>query len=81
MKLVLHSTALVVGFTPAQNPADTSAAALHRDIAWRAEHHGRGWRIAAGVIWLVVIVYGLMLATRFVRAIERLADRTPGTAR
>ncbi|MBI4502167.1 MAG: hypothetical protein HY700_13525 [Gemmatimonadetes bacterium] len=32
-----------------------------------------GWWFA-GLIWLAVVIYGLILATRFVRAIERMAD-------
>jgi hypothetical protein len=37
---------------------------------------GHGLGFLAGLIWLAVIIYLLTLATRFVRAIERIADRT-----
>ena len=43
----------------------------------RNEQEGRlyygGWWFA-GLIWLAVVIYGLILATRFVSAIERMAD-------
>jgi Flp pilus assembly pilin Flp len=37
---------------------------------------GHGLGFLAGLIWLAIIIYLLTLATRFVRAIERIADRT-----
>jgi hypothetical protein len=77
MTIVILPTGSLAGLAPAQNPADTTAAgSAHQEVAWRSMHHGRGWRIAGGVIWLAVVVYGLILATRFVRAIERIADKS-----
>ncbi len=35
--------------------------------------HGFGFGVVAGLVWLAVIVYVLTLATRLVRAIERIA--------
>ena len=37
-------------------------------------YYGGGWAIA-GLVWLSAVIYGLFLATRFVRAVERLADK------
>ncbi len=55
-----------------QSPADTTA-------RMDASRWGRGHRhvhgIIAGVIWLAVVLYGLWLATRVVRAVERMADK------
>lgn len=43
------------------------------------EGWGFGWMMLAGsVVWLVYLgigIYLLVLATRFVRAVERIADR------
>jgi len=36
--------------------------------------HGLGF--LAGLIWLAAVVYALTLATRLVRAIERIADKS-----
>src|SRR2546428_381768 len=41
----------------------------------RARGHGRVHGIIAGVIWLAVVIYALWLATRVVRAVERMADK------
>ena len=43
-------------------------------VPTRQWHRPHGWRIAGAVIWIIAIVYGLVLATRFVRAVERIAD-------
>jgi hypothetical protein len=72
-RLVLaNSTPLV------QSVSDTSASA-RAEASARFMHHRHGWRgIIGGVIWIAVVVYVLWLATRVVRAIERLADRSQG---
>ena len=36
---------------------------------------GRGFGIVAGLVWLAVVIYVLTLATRLVRAIERIATK------
>lgn len=36
---------------------------------------GHGLGFLAGLIWLAVVVYGLTLGARLVRAIEKIADR------
>jgi threonine/homoserine/homoserine lactone efflux protein len=56
--------------------ADT-AARVEGGGGWRHHH---GCRIVGAVIWLAVVVYVLWLATRMVRAVERLADRSQGRA-
>ena len=43
---------------------------IHRHHCWR--------RVVGGVIWLAVVVYVLWLATRIVRAVEKVADRYQG---
>jgi len=58
-----------------QNPADTTA---HAEAMGRWEQHRPGvHRIASAVICLAVVIYVLWLATRVVRAVERIADRLP----
>ena len=37
--------------------------------------HGFGLGVVAGLIWLAVVIYVLTLATRLVRAIERIATK------
>lgn len=37
--------------------------------------HGFGFGILAALIWLSVVIYVLTLATRLVRAIERIATK------
>jgi len=37
--------------------------------------HGLGRSVVAGLVWLVVVLYVLTLATRLVRAIERIATK------
>jgi hypothetical protein len=39
-----------------------------------------GLGFLAGVIWLAAVVYGLTLATRLVRAIERIANKSEAKA-
>jgi hypothetical protein len=39
-------------------------------------YHRPGLRLlVGGVIWLALVVYGLWLATRVVRALEKIADK------
>jgi hypothetical protein len=64
----------VVPAPSAWTTADT-AARVEGGGGWR---HHRGCRIVGAVIWLAVVVYVLWLATRVVRAVERLADRSQG---
>lgn len=42
-------------------------------------YYGGGWAIV-GLVWLGAVIYGLILATRLVRAVERLADKFEGRA-
>jgi hypothetical protein len=59
-----------------QNPADTAA---HAEVMGRWAHHRPGLhRIVGAVIWLAVVIYLLWLATRVVRAVERIADKGQG---
>ncbi len=37
--------------------------------------HGFGFSVVAGLVWLAVVIYVLTLATRLVRAIERIATK------
>ena len=39
-------------------------------------HHPHRFRIVGGIIWLAIVIYVLYLATRVVRAVEKLADRS-----
>ena len=79
MKLIGSRLVLVVRRPAAQNPADTTGANM--EATGRFMHHRHGWRgIVGGMIWLAVVVYVLWLATRVVRAIEKLADKSHGRA-
>lgn len=40
--------------------------------------YGHGLGIVAGLVWLGAVIYLLTLATRLVRAIERIADKFDG---
>ena len=40
-----------------------------------ALYWGRGFGIVAVLVWLTVVIYVLTLATRLVRAIERIATK------
>jgi hypothetical protein len=62
---------LAVPTPTTQSPADTTGTASARFI----HYHHRGPRIVGVVIWLAVVIYVLWLATRVVRAIEKLADK------
>ena len=57
-----------------ESTATTAVPVEHQGRMWRGGH-GHGWRIAGVVIWLAIVIYGLILATRFVRAVERIANR------
>jgi hypothetical protein len=61
-----------------QNMSDTTASARAETSGRFMQHRHGLWGIVGGVIWLAVVVYVLWLATRVVRAIERLADRSQG---
>jgi hypothetical protein len=79
MAVIGSQLVLVVPIAVAQNPADTTGA--HTEATGRFMRHGHGWRgIVGGVIWLAVVVYVLWLATRVVRAVEKLADKSQGRA-
>jgi len=69
---------VLAGSTPVQNMSDTTASA-RAEGSGRSMHHRHGWwGIVGGVIWLAVLLYVLWLATRVVRAVEKLADRSRG---
>ena len=77
MQRVILPTGSFLALAFTQNPAETTTvASAHREMGWHPAHHGRGWRIAGAVIWVSVIIYGLILATRFVRAVEKMADKS-----
>ena len=60
-----------------QRPMDSTSTAAPRFM-----HHHYVWpRIVGGVIWLAVMIYVLWLATRVVRAVEKVADKFEGRAR
>jgi len=60
-----------------QAPADTGG---HPGVMGRYPHHRHGWPgIVGAVIWLGVVIYVLWLATRVVRAVERIADKRQGS--
>ncbi len=40
--------------------------------------YGHGLGIVAGLVWLGAVIYLLTLATRLVRAIERIAEKFDG---
>ncbi len=76
MRLIGSSLFLVV---PAgvQSPADSA----HTQWATRpgTMYHRPGLRLlVGGVIWLGLVIYGLWLATRVVRALEKIADKFQG---
>ena len=48
-------------------------------VAWYGGH-GFGLGLLAGLVWLVAVIYLLTLATRLVRAIERIATKFEGRA-
>ena len=76
MQLIGQRLVLAVPSSAVQNPADTTAGAQGNG---RFMHRHHGWRgVVAGVIWLVVVIYVLWLATRAVRAIEKVADKFQG---
>jgi len=60
----------VPGASP--SPADTTT---RMDASRWGRSRGHVHGIIAGVIWLAVVLYGLWLATRVVRAVERIADK------
>ena len=75
MRLV-GSRLVLQGAAP-QSPADTT----HMEANGWVGHHRRGGRgIVGGVICLAVVVYVLWLATRVVRAVEKIADKSHGEA-
>ena len=47
---------------------------------WGHMYWGQGFGILAGLIWLAAAIYLLTLATRLVRAIERIASKFEGKA-
>ena len=66
------STALVV---PTAVTDTTQTAAPETRAPW-VGHRCHLWgRVVVGVVWLAVVLYILWLATRAVRALERVADK------
>ena len=58
--------------------ADTTTAA-RPEAPGRLTYRRHGWHgIVGAVIWLAIIVYVLWLATRVVRAVEKLAEKYQG---
>ena len=77
MAVIGSRLVLVVPAPAAQNPADTTGA--HMEPASRFMHYRHGWwGVVGGVIWLAVVLYVLWLATRVVRAVEKVADKFQG---
>lgn len=75
MDLVASRTVLVVSTPAVQNMADTTASA-RPEASGRFMYRRHGWHgIVGAVVWLAIIVYVLWLATRLVRAVERLTDK------
>lgn len=57
-----------------QNPAEST----HTQWVTRPGmmYHRPGLRfMVGGIIWLALVIYGLWLATRVVRALEKIADK------
>ena len=74
MKLV-GSRLVLVGSTRVQAAADT-AKSEHPWAQERFMHRRRGWHgIVGAVVWIAIVVYVLWLATRVVRAVEKIADK------
>jgi hypothetical protein len=71
MTLIRATFAFAVPMAAADTTVTTTGAP---PPAWaRHRRHGRG--IVGGVICLLVVIYVLWLATRVVRAFEKIADR------
>jgi hypothetical protein len=76
MNLVGSRLVLVVSTPAVQNVSDTTASARPGEPG-RFMHRRHGWHgIVGAVVWLAIVVYVLWLATRLVRAVEKLADRS-----
>jgi hypothetical protein len=59
--------------------ADTAHTAVPEAQAPCVGHRCHRWgRVVGGVVWLAVVLYMLWLATRAVRALERVADKFQG---
>ena len=63
---------------PTTTTDTTQTAAPETRAPWVGHRCHRWGRVAGGVIWLVVMLYVLWLATRAVRALERVADKLQG---
>ena len=68
------STVLVVPTTV----TDTTQTAPEARAPWVGERCHRWGRVVGGVVWLAVVLYILWLATRAVRALEKVADKFQG---
>jgi hypothetical protein len=75
MKLVGSRMVLVSSTPAAQGMADTTASA-RPEAPGRFMYRRHGWHgIVGAIVWLAIIAYVLWLATRLVRAVEKLADK------
>ena len=58
-----------------QAPAETAMTQGQAPYRFEMRCHRPWGRVVGGIIWLVVVIYVLWLGTRFVRAVEKWADR------
>lgn len=78
MNLVGSRLVSVGSTTAVQNVTDTTTAA-RPEAPGRFMYRRHGWHgIVGAVVWLAVIVYVLWLATRVVRAVEKVAEKFQG---
>lgn len=71
-----QSDGLFVLTSPVRTAQYSSDTMAHTEASGRVIHHRHGWwGIVGAVIWLAVVIYVLILATRIVRAVEKVADK------